>query len=48
MARRGFGDEMWRLATAGDVASLVRAALLVDGYDASRARAHVANSAPRD
>src|SRR5438105_6687769 len=38
-ARSGYRDEMWRLATAGDVASLVRAALLVDGYDASRARA---------
>jgi hypothetical protein len=45
-ARKGFGDEVWRLADAGDAASLHRAAdLLLDGdpaglhYDGHRARA---------
>jgi hypothetical protein len=34
MARRGFGDETWRLAEAGDAAALARAAaLLGDGDD---------------
>jgi hypothetical protein len=44
--RRGYGDETWRLARAGDVASLHRAAgLLLGGdagpldYDGHRARA---------
>jgi hypothetical protein len=44
--RRGFGDETWRLALAGDAAALHRASdLLLDGsfpaldYDAHRARA---------
>jgi hypothetical protein len=44
--RRGFGDESWRLALAGDIAALYRAAdLLLDGepaglfYDGHRARA---------
>jgi hypothetical protein len=42
--RTGFGDETWRLALAGDVAALDRAAeLLLDsnglGYDGHRARA---------
>jgi hypothetical protein len=45
-ARRGFGDETWRLATEGDAAGLHRAAdLLLQGdpgdlnYDGHRARA---------
>lgn len=45
-ARRGFGDETWRLAREGDVAALHRAAdLLLQGdpgelnYDGHRARA---------
>ncbi len=45
-ARRGFGDETWRLAVAGDAAALHRAAdLLLSGdgseldYDGHRARA---------
>jgi hypothetical protein len=45
-ARRGYGDETWRLARAGDVATLHRAAdLLLQGdtgdlsYDDHRARA---------
>lgn len=45
-ARRGFGDETWRLAVAGDAPALHRAAdLLLDGdtgelnYDGHRARA---------
>ncbi len=44
--RRGYGDEIWRLARAGDVAALHRAAeLLLQGdpgdlnYDGHRARA---------
>ena len=42
-ARRGYGDETWRLAVEGDSAALHRAAdLLLDGdlsYDGHRARA---------
>ena len=44
-ARRGFGDETWRLALAGDAAGLHRAADLLLGdeqdldYDGHRARA---------
>jgi hypothetical protein len=44
-ARRGYGDETWRLARAGDVAALHRAADLLQGgpgdldYDRHRARA---------
>jgi hypothetical protein len=45
-ARRGFGDETWRLARSGDIAALHRAAdLLLAGdardldYDGRRARA---------
>jgi hypothetical protein len=42
-ARRGYGDETWRLARAGDAAGLHRAAdLLIEGdlaYDGHRARA---------
>jgi hypothetical protein len=32
-----YGDEIWRLATAGDVDGLRRAAALLDDYDARRA-----------
>jgi len=45
MPRRGLGDESWRLALAGDAASLYRAADLLTGdaddldYEAHRARA---------
>jgi hypothetical protein len=39
-ARRGLGDEMWRVALEGDVGFLHRTAdLLVDDYEAHRARA---------
>jgi hypothetical protein len=38
-ARSGLRDETWRLARSGAAADLERAADLLDGYDAHRARA---------